>query len=236
MIQQLYGHAVIGDTPDALRYIQRDDINVVACPFPMDAAAIDYVDALDLRWDGDLMTDIRERNPGAQSFNAIVLATMFFEPETDPLPDVVHARLNLLPDAPGKRELSEAMVTASLLYAAQAAAGKRLEIQVKVKYPMATGAWHGDNGLDTRCFATLNVKASGTYGRPDRTILDWESRIDEYDNDFGIFGKEYMEDVFVIPSRYMAIWKGWVHRRPFIHAEVTSEYSTTPRLVVMVQR
>ncbi len=236
MIQELYGHAVIGDTPDALWHIQRDEINVVACPFPMDRVAMDYVDALDLKWDGELMTDIRDRNPGVQSFNSIVLATIFFQPDTDPLPDVVHAKLNLLPDAPGKRELSDAMVRAARLYSAQVAAGKRLEIQVKVKYPMATGAWHGDNGLDKRCFSTLNVKACGTYGRPDRTILDWESRTDEYDNDFGMFATEHMEDVFVIPPRYMAIWKGWVHRRPFIHAEVTSEYSTTPRLVVLVQR
>src|SRR5688572_21767982 len=72
MIQELYGHVVFGDTPDVLPHIQRDGINVVACPFPMNTAAMAYVDGLDLTWDGELMTGIRNRNPDAQSFNSIV--------------------------------------------------------------------------------------------------------------------------------------------------------------------
>ena len=227
---------MIGDSSDALPHIQREEINVVACPLPMAAVALSYVDGLELTWDGGFMSALRERHPDLQSFNAIVLATTFFGSDETPRPEAVHAKLNLLPDAPGKRELAEGLVATARLYAAQAAGPERLEIQLKVKYPNANGTWHADNGLDKRCFATLNLAACGTYGRPNQTILDWESRIDEYDNDFGAFGKEHMEEAFVIPPRYMAIWKGWLHRRPFIHSEVTSDYSTTPRLVLMVQR
>jgi len=236
MLQELFGHVVIGDSSDALHHIQRDDINVVACPFPMAAAAMSYVDALELSWDGEFISEIRRRHSSAQSFNTIILATMFFEADEEPLSETLHARLSLLPEAHGKRELAEGLVAAARLYGAQAPGRTRLEIQLKVKYPNASGTWHADNRLDKRCFSTLNVAASGTYGRPNQTVGDWESRRDEYDNDFGAFGKDHMAEAFVIPPRYLAIWKGWIHRRPFIHSEVTSDYSTTPRLVLLIQR
>lgn len=237
MIRELFGHAVMGDSPEALPYILREDINLVSCPLPLSEAAAAYVDALDLRWDGDFVTAIRQREPDLQSFNALVLATMFFDRDEDLSLEVVHAKLRLLPDGPGKLALAAGLVATGRLYIAQVPREARLELQLKVKYPSVAGVWHGDNRVDKRGFATLNQKGHGTYGRPNHTIPDWDSvDNDEYANDFGAFGEEYMDDVILIPPRCLAIWKGRLHRRPFIHAEVTSAYTEEPRLVLMVQR
>lgn len=237
MIREVYGHAVFGDGADVLAHIQREEINVVACPMPMSEAAMTYIGALDLSWDSALMSGLRQIDPSLQSFNALILATQYCERDEDLRTELIYSSLCLLPDKPGKVELAEALAATARLYATEARKKGPLGMELKVKYPTERGWWHGDNLVDKRGFATLNQTAAGTYGRPNHTILDWsQSENDAYSNDFGEFGKEYMNEVIVIPPLHLAIWKGRLHPRPFIHAEVTSAYSTGPRLVLMLQR
>jgi len=237
MFREINGHAVFGDSADILAKIQREEVNVVACPMPMSDSAITYVEALDLGWDGALMRRVRQIEPSLQSFNAWILATQLCRCEEDMQSEVIYPSLYLLPDRPGKIELAEALATAVRLYAAQAREGGSLEWKLKVKYPRASGAWHCDNLVDKRGFATLNPAAAGTYGRPNHTILNQNrSDNDDYSNDYGEFGRDYMSDVIVIPPLHLAIWKGRLHPEPFIHAEVTRAYSAVPRLILMLGR
>jgi hypothetical protein len=237
MFHEVSGHAVFGDSADVLAKIQHEEVNVVACPMPMSDGAMTYIDALDLGLDGDLMSRVRQIKPSLQSFNAWIVATQLREREEDMQTELIYPSLYLLPDKPGKVELAEALATAARLYAAQAHEGGSLEWKLKVKYPGASGEWHCDNLVDKRGFATLNPTAAGTYGRPNHTVLDEnQSDSDDYSNDYGEFGKDYMSDVIVIPPLHLAIWKGRLHPRPFIHAEVTSAYSTVPRLILMLGR
>jgi hypothetical protein len=237
MFREVNGHAVFGDSADVLANIQRQDINVVTCPMTMSDGAKTYVGALDLGWDGDLMTCVRQVKPSLQNFNAWMLAAHSCEREEDMQPEFIYPSLYLLPDKPGKIELAQALATAAQLYAAQAREGGALEFKLKVKYPGASGVWHCDNYVDKRGFATLNPAAAGTYGRPNQTVFDENgSDDDDFSNDYGEFGLQYMSEAFVIPPLHLAIWKGRLHPRPFIHAEVTSAYSTVPRLILMLGR
>ena len=229
-------HALFGDT-DVLGNIQSEGVNVVACPLPISEAASAYIAALDLREEGDLIGRARQVEPSLRNFNAWILASQQFEDDNKLCAETIHSALHLLPDLPGKMAVAETIAMATQLYAAQTRDRGALQLKLKAKYPIASGTWHSDNLVDKRGFVTLNVEGSGTYGRTDPSITDYLRLQDnDYSNDFGEFGRDHMSSVFLVPSRYLAIWKGGLHEKPFIHAEVTSVYSTAPRLVLTLDR